>query len=167
MLKEAGVVDAGGAGFLLLLDSVLYVVDGSLCRSPSPTMERRERSAQRSTSVAATLGWRPAKLDVSEQRYEVMYFLDLPTTDRDFKEHWGAIGDSIVVVGGDGSGTATSTPTTIGAAIEVALDLGGRPKSIRVTDLFEEVDEEHANARPSSRHTRAGRVRVADGSAPR
>ena len=31
----------------------------------------------------------------------------------------------------------------IGAAIEVALDLGGRPKSIRVTDLFEEVDEEH------------------------
>src|SRR5690606_9982111 len=32
----------------------------------------------------------------------------------------------------------------IGAAIEVALDLGGRPRQIRVTDLFEEVAEEHA-----------------------
>ena len=32
----------------------------------------------------------------------------------------------------------------VGAAIEVALDLDGRPRTIRVTDLFEEVDEEHA-----------------------
>src|SRR3546814_15037376 len=28
VLKEAGVVDAGGAGFLLLLDALLHVVDG-------------------------------------------------------------------------------------------------------------------------------------------
>ena len=28
VLKDAGVVDAGGAGFLLLLDSALHVVDG-------------------------------------------------------------------------------------------------------------------------------------------
>jgi dihydroxyacetone kinase-like predicted kinase len=33
----------------------------------------------------------------------------------------------------------------IGATIEVALDLGGRPKQIRVTDLFEEIAEEHAH----------------------
>ncbi len=37
MLKDAGVVDAGGAGFLLLLDSVLYVVDGEPLPLPSPT----------------------------------------------------------------------------------------------------------------------------------
>ena len=35
VLKDAGVVDAGGAGFLLLLDSVLYVVDGE----PLPVAE--------------------------------------------------------------------------------------------------------------------------------
>jgi dihydroxyacetone kinase-like predicted kinase len=28
VLKDAGVVDAGGAGYLLFLDSALYVVDG-------------------------------------------------------------------------------------------------------------------------------------------
>ena len=32
----------------------------------------------------------------------------------------------------------------IGAAIEIALDLDGRPCQIRVTDLFEEVAAEHA-----------------------
>ena len=32
----------------------------------------------------------------------------------------------------------------IGAAIEAALDLDGRPRQIRVTDLFEEVADEHA-----------------------
>ncbi|MGB0111771.1 MAG: hypothetical protein WBP59_00985, partial [Ilumatobacteraceae bacterium] len=84
-------------------------------------------------------------LDVSEQRYEVMYFLDL-VDDRigDFKSGWGAIGDSIVVVGGDGLWNCHVHTNDIGAAIETALDLGGRPKQIRVSDLFEEVDEEHA-----------------------
>jgi dihydroxyacetone kinase-like predicted kinase len=74
-----------------------------------------------------------------------MYFLELPDERiRDFKEHWGAIGDSIVVVGGDGLWNCHVHTNEIGSAIEVALDLGGRPHSIRVSDLFEEVDEEHA-----------------------
>ncbi len=61
-----------------------------------------------------------------------------------FKQGWGAICDSIVVVGGDGIWNCHVHTNDIGAAIEVPLDLGGRPKQIRVTDLFEEVDEEHA-----------------------
>ncbi|MFP5486724.1 MAG: DAK2 domain-containing protein, partial [Acidimicrobiia bacterium] len=81
-----------------------------------------------------------------EQRYEVMYFLDLPDEHiQAFKEGWGAIGDSIVVVGGDGLWNCHVHTNDIGASIEVALDLGGRPKQIRVTDLFEEVADEHAH----------------------
>ena len=60
-------------------------------------------------------------------------------------EGWGAIGDSIVVVGGDGLWNCHVHTNDIGAAIEVALDLDGRPKQIRVTDLFEEVADEHAH----------------------
>ena len=41
MLKDAGVVDAGGAGFLLLLDAALHVVDGE----PLPEPRRRRRRA--------------------------------------------------------------------------------------------------------------------------
>ena len=74
-----------------------------------------------------------------------MYFLDLPTTgSTTFKQGWGEIGDSIVVVGGDGLWNCHVHTNDVGAAIEVALDLDGRPRKIRVTDLFEEVAEEHA-----------------------
>jgi DAK2 domain fusion protein YloV len=145
VLKDAGVVDAGGAGFLLLLDSVLHVVDGE----PLPVAEPDDGTAgpvgAAFDAVAHRHAENPGELDVSEQRYEVMYFLDLADEHiRDFKEHWGAIGDSIVVVGGDGLWNCHVHTNEIGAAIEVALDLGGRPHVIRVTDLFEEVDEEHA-----------------------
>ncbi len=145
VLKDAGVVDAGGAGFLLLLDSVLYVVDGE----PLPVAEPDDGTVGAVGAVFDAIAHRhaaaPGELDVSEQRYEVMYFLELADDRiRDFKSGWGAIGDSIVVVGGDGLWNCHVHTNEIGAAIEVALDLGGRPKTIRVSDLFEEVDEEHA-----------------------
>ena len=92
------------------------------------------------------------ELDVSEQRYEVMYLCDLADEHIEaFKQGWGAIGDSIVVVGGDGIWNCHVHTNDIGAAIEVALDLDGRPRQIRVTDLFEEIAVEHA-AREASMH---------------
>jgi dihydroxyacetone kinase-like predicted kinase len=75
----------------------------------------------------------------------VMYFVDLlDERIEDLKESWGEIGDSIVVVGGDGLWNCHVHTNDIGAAIEAALKLDGRPKQIRVTDLFEEMAEEHA-----------------------
>ncbi len=144
VLKDAGVVDAGGAGFLLLLDSLLYVVDGEPLPTPDPDDGAAGAVGAAFDLVAHRHADAPGELDVSEQRYEVMYFLDLADEHiRDFKERWGEIGDSIVVVGGDGLWNCHVHTNAIGSAIEVALDLGGRPKSIRVSDLFEEVDEEH------------------------
>ena len=141
VLKDAGVVDAGGAGFLLLLDSALFVVDGDPLPEPDegdgPNMEQLELVSRRHAMDGG--------VDVSELRYEVMYFVDL-VDDRiqDFKESWGEIGDSIVVVGGDGLWNCHVHTNDIGAAIESALKLDGRPSQIRVTDLFEEMAEEHA-----------------------
>ena len=141
VLKDAGVVDAGGAGFLLLLDSALFVVDGDPLPEPDegdgPNMEQLELVSRRHSMDGG--------VDVSELRYEVMYFVDL-VDDRiqEFKESWGEIGDSIVVVGGDGLWNCHVHTNDIGAAIESALKLDGRPSQIRVTDLFEEMAEEHA-----------------------
>ena len=141
VLKAAGVVDAGGAGFLLLLDSALHVVDGVPLPVPEefdgPSLEQLDEIAHRHTD---------GEVDVSELRYEVMYFMDLADESiQAFKESWGAIGGgSIVVVGGDGIWNCHVHTNDIGAAVEVALDLGGRPKQIRITDLFEEMAEEHA-----------------------
>jgi DAK2 domain fusion protein YloV len=150
VLKEAGVVDAGGAGFLLFLDAALHVVDGVALPEP-------EQDDGTGGAVAAAFDAHPparshsrqvggaGEVDVADQRYEVMYFLDLADERiEEFKQGWGAIGDSIVVVGGDGIWNCHVHTNDVGASIEVALDLDGRPKQIRVTDLFEEVDEEHA-----------------------
>jgi DAK2 domain fusion protein YloV len=137
VLKEAGVVDAGGAGFLLLLDAALYVVTAR----PLPVPELIDDISLDPLTFEKVAH----RGDVSELRYEVMYFCELPDERiDDFKSGWGEIGDSIVVVGGDGTWNCHVHTDDIGAAIEVALDLGGRPSKIRVTDLFGEVDEEHA-----------------------
>jgi len=141
VLKEAGVVDAGGAGFLLLMDAFIHVVTGESMPEPDetagPTPEQLDAVAQRHHEDGT--------VDVSELRYEVMFLLNLDDSRApDFKSAWGSLGDSIVVVGGDGLYNCHIHTNDIGATIEAPLLLGGMPKNIRVTDLFEEVAEEHA-----------------------
>ncbi len=140
VLKDAGVVDAGGAGFLLLLDAAIHVVDGEPLPEPEIVDENDAGGIANFDAVAHR-----GEGDVSDLRYEVMYFIDLPDENIEpFKQAWGEIGDSIVVVGGEGIWNCHVHTNDIGAAIEAAIDNGGRPHQIRVTDLFEEVAEEHA-----------------------
>ena len=125
-------VDAGGAGFLLLLDVAAHT-SSTAGRCPSPTTARSRADAavvaRRRTASTATHG------DVADLRYEVMYFLEAPDeTIPAFKDVWAGIGDSIVVVGGDGIWNCHIHTDDIGAAIEAAIDVG-RPRKIRVTDL--------------------------------
>ena len=61
VLKDAGVVDAGGAGYLLLLDSALHVVDGSPLPEPDesstvrpPSNSRRSPTAARGSTASST-----------------------------------------------------------------------------------------------------------------
>ena len=131
VLKEAGVVDAGGAGFLLLLHAILRVLDGR----ELPTPEKSERKPGLAHDVTQEGG-------ISELRYEVMYLLDAPDEDIDgFKNVWADLGDSIVVVGGDGLWNCHIHTDAIGEAIEAGIEIG-RPHKIRVSDLAEEVMEE-------------------------
>jgi len=140
VLKDAGVVDAGGAGFLLFLDSALHVVDGE------PLPEPENISGPNTEQLIAVMkrGEGDDVVDVSELRYEVMFLLEIDDTKSNaFKQKWGEVGDSIVVVGGEGLYNCHIHTNDIGAAIEAPISLGGRPHQIRVTDLFEEVAEEH------------------------
>jgi len=140
VLKDAGVVDAGGAGFLLFLDSALHVVDGE----PLPEPENIAGPNTEQLIAVMKRGEGDDVVDVSELRYEVMFLLEIDDTkSRAFKQKWGEVGDSIVVVGGDGLYNCHIHTNDIGAAIEAPIALGGRPHQIRVTDLFEEVAEEH------------------------
>jgi uncharacterized protein len=141
VLKDAGVVDAGGAGFMLFIDSALHVVAGDALPEPEDVAGP---SAQQLEAVSLRAGADGA-VDVSELRYEVMFLLNLDDSQhRAFMTAWGEIGDSIVVVGGEGLYNCHIHTNDIGAAIEAPLKLDGKPFNIRVTDLFEEMEEEHA-----------------------
>jgi DAK2 domain fusion protein YloV len=136
VLADAGVVDAGGAGFVLFLDALLHVLDGREVPAPAVGEGAVRSDAQ---LVHATADHEHG---VADLRYEVMYFLEAPDTSIPaFKDVWSGIGDSIVVVGGDGIWNCHIHTDDIGAAIEAAID-AGRPRNIRVTDLLEQVEEE-------------------------
>lgn len=136
VLAEAGVVDSGGTGLLLLFDAALNVLDGR--EIPAPVMPD-------GASIPEMAIDRPDDHDhnaLADLRYEVMFFLDAPDdTIEGFKDAWAGIGDSIVVVGGDGIWNCHVHTDDIGAAIECGIDVG-RPHKIRVTDLLEEVEEQ-------------------------
>jgi DAK2 domain fusion protein YloV len=137
VLKEAGVVDAGGAGLVLLLDALLHEVAGTPLPEPDATaVDGVAAMAEQLEHAHAVDG------DISGLRYEVMFFLEAPdTTIPAFKDVWAGIGDSIVVVGGDGIWNCHIHTDDIGASIEAAVDCG-RPRKIRITDLLEQVEEE-------------------------
>jgi DAK2 domain fusion protein YloV len=135
VLAEAGVVDAGGTGLLLLLDVLLNVADGR------PVPEPVEVEAPR-IDVLKGHADGDGHGDISDLRYEVMYLLEAADESIPaFKDVWAGIGDSIVVVGGDGIWNCHIHTDDIGASIEAAIGIG-RPTKIRVTDLIEQVEEE-------------------------
>jgi len=132
VLKEAGVVDAGGAGYLLLLSSFLHVADGR----PIPAPAEVPVGVDISGHIPIT-----GLTDVGELRYEVMFFLEVSDDMIDgFKDEWATLGDSIVVVGGDGLYNCHIHTDDIGGAIEAGIKQG-TPHTIRVTDLHEELGD--------------------------
>ncbi|HVB06422.1 MAG TPA: DAK2 domain-containing protein [Acidimicrobiales bacterium] len=154
VLAEAGVVDAGGAGLLLLFDALLEVAAG--VAAPA--------ELDLPATVLALLAGAPHEQEAAPQgalaglTYEVMYLLDSDDERMaPFKERWAAIGDSIVVVGGDGLWNCHIHTDDIGAAIEAGIE-AGRPREIRVTDLQHQVEEEAwVRAVPSAGAVGSGR----------
>ena len=134
VLKQAGVVDAGGAGFLLLLVAFLEEVTGEEVALPEAIF----RAAAVHLVPAAESG-----RDISTLRYEVMFLLrsDDETAGDRLRTGWDQLGDSIVVVGDGGVWNCHVHTDHIGAAIEAGTALG-RPERIKVTDLLEQAADE-------------------------
>ncbi len=144
VLAQAGVVDAGGAGYLLLFDALLTVVDGRPLPDPPDLPEEPAGWAGGPSGMDAAVeaSHGDAGGDIAGLRYEVMYLLEAADdTIPVFKEVWAGLGDSIVVVGGDGLWNCHIHTDDIGGAVEASLD-AGRPRNIRITDLLEQVEEE-------------------------
>ncbi|SDC63725.1 DAK2 domain-containing protein [Actinokineospora iranica] len=123
VLAEAGVVDAGGRGIVVLLDALVDVV------------------AQRPAGVGAAavhddepVGGVSREAGSDLFAYEVMYLLGESTEDAAgaLRERLVGLGDCVSVVSdGDGLWTVHVHCNDVGAAIEAGIE-AGRPRRIRV-----------------------------------
>ncbi len=149
VLRDAGVVDAGGKGFTLLLAALLEVVSGDAIPEPEVVNAPAVVTAHLAGDDCRACATRSC---ISSRRPD--------DTMPAFRDTWGAIGDSIVVVGGDGLWNCHIHTNDIGGAVEAGID-AGRPRKIRITDLIEQVEEERW-VREADVHGRPRRVRGAD-----
>ncbi len=150
VLRQAGVVDAGGTGLLLLLDAALFVA------AARPLPEPQAVAGPAPVVVEGDAA--PSAGDVADLRYEVMFLLEAEDAAVEgFRRAWADIGDSIVVVGGEGTWNCHIHTDDVGAAVEAGID-AGRPRQIRVSDLAGEVEEERwvREAAPAPQTTGSG-----------
>lgn len=143
VLADAGVVDSGGTGLLLLLHAALHVIDGREVPPASVTEAVADAGSVDDLKIVADQAHEAhGERSIADLRYEVMYLLNAPDESiAGFKAVWTDIGDSIVVVGGEGLYNCHIHTDDIGPAIEAAIQIG-QPSKIRVTDLLEELEEE-------------------------
>ncbi|GAA0922965.1 DAK2 domain-containing protein [Kribbella koreensis] len=125
VLRRAGVVDAGGAGLVVILGAMESVLSG---RAPAATSGVPARVAPQELPGAAG-----TDLDPDGPSYEVMYLLEAADEQiGDFRKQLAGLGDSVVVVGGDELWNVHVHTDDVGATIELGIGIG-RPYRIRVT----------------------------------
>lgn len=138
VLATAGVVDAGGRGLTVLLDAFDTVLTG---RRPLPAPRRVGEHHVPVPITPRVPG--PVSTDTpcregggtAADTYEVMYTLQAPDTEIPaLRERLADLGDSLVVVGGDGTWSVHVHVADAGAAIEAGLRVG-RASRISVTHL--------------------------------
>ncbi|MBA2614827.1 MAG: DAK2 domain-containing protein [Actinobacteria bacterium] len=131
LLREAGVVDAGGAGLLELLRGIAAHVRGeALAESASP---------------AEPLPLDAIHQELSRFRYCTSFFVEGPDADPDLLEReLGEFGDSVLVVGASGAVKAHFHTDEPGRALSLATALG----------VVEEVDIRNMHAQAAERTER-------------
>jgi hypothetical protein len=137
VLRRAGVVDAGGSGLLVLLETLEAFIAG---RTHRP---RRGRPPALPVVDLAHCD----DLDEEGPAYEVMYLLEAPDERlAALRSGLAELGDSLVVVGGNGLWHVHVHVDDPGAAIEHGLD-AGRPRRIRVAHFAEQIARRSARPR--------------------
>ena len=140
LLARAGVVDAGGRALVVVLDTTEHALTGRIAR---------ESSAPRAIPVPIPND----DLVPGGPSYEVMYLLDAEDEQIvPLRQALAGLGDSLVVVGGEGLWNVHVHVDDVGAAVEAGI-AAGRPYRIAVTHFADQI----AAAQPE----RTGRVVIA------
>lgn len=158
VLGDAGVVDAGGLGLVVILDALVLAVTGRPpIREPITLRVPPQRLLQPAAPSRKPI--RDGRLDCApaDQDYEVMYLVTHSTDSAiaELRARLDRLGDSIVIVGdGDGSWSVHVHCTDAGAAVEAGLS-AGKVHGIRVSSFL--VDARDQGLHLSGVRRRPGR----------
>ncbi|MFD8234151.1 DAK2 domain-containing protein [Streptomyces sp. NPDC059696] len=162
VLERAGVVDAGGRGLVAVLGALVETFTGERARGVVGTSATAFGGPASSPGPASSVGSAPVDGGTGEcdlagtgegtgsgpgegadgavavpgaegPAFEVIYLLDAEDTAVErLRERLDALGDSLVVVGGDGLWNVHVHVDDAGAAVEAGIE-AGRPHRIRIT----------------------------------
>ncbi len=155
-LARAGVVDAGGMGYVLVLEALERVIAGELATDPRPELGARLHPVELRVAahtdhdggvgVGRGDGGQP---EPGGPAYEVMYLLSDSAEEAvsRLRVRLDALGDSVLVVGDEDLWNVHVHVDDVGAAIEAGIE-AGRPHRVVVTHFG---DQQRARTTPSAR----------------
>ncbi|MDN5789590.1 MAG: DAK2 domain-containing protein [Micrococcales bacterium] len=145
VLARAGVVDAGGAGLVIIIEALERVcagedVDGS-AQLGTPDQQEHPWTRQPTTGCSVAADDLDGMQAAHIPEFEVMYLLADSTEDqiRELRQRLVELGDSVLVVGGDGLWNVHAHVDDAGGAVEAGL-AAGRPHRVRITSLSAESE---------------------------
>ncbi|MEV6477397.1 DAK2 domain-containing protein [Streptomyces sp. NPDC051657] len=161
VLGRAGVVDAGGRGLVTVLGALVETVTGQApVRGPRTGPGRTPAPVDGGSVVGLPVGGTPegaGPLDCPEDggagpAFEVIYLLEARDEQvARLRTRLDALGDSLVVVGGDGLWHVHVHVDDAGAAVEAGVE-AGRPYRIRITHFATESGHDlRVQAEPTQR----------------
>ncbi|MEU3515598.1 DAK2 domain-containing protein [Streptomyces sp. NPDC006654] len=154
VLERAGVVDAGGRGLVAVLGALVEAFTGE---TPAPFDGRAAGAGQVHARVDPVSD---ARADTCAEAaagpaFEVVYLLEAEEAAVDrLRTRLDALGDSLVVVGGDGLWNVHVHVDDAGAAVEAGVE-AGRPHRIRITHFGAEDAHAGGERTPRERVQRA------------
>ncbi|MEU6282479.1 DAK2 domain-containing protein [Streptomyces sp. NPDC047028] len=155
VLRRAGVVDAGGLGLVAVLGALVEAVTGEAPPDPAPHARVEANAVSQEPSFDAPSSQAPSSEAPSSEApssqapsegapcadgreeggpaFEVIYLLEAgDEAVARLRQRLDTLGDSLVVVGGDGLWNVHVHVDDAGAAVEAGVE-AGRPYRIRIT----------------------------------
>ncbi|MFE9612525.1 DAK2 domain-containing protein [Streptomyces sp. NPDC006012] len=182
VLERAGVVDAGGSGLVAVLAALVETFTGEAPGAAVPIRGPHARVAPESGAeppaapapapapayacLPAGAGEDTGHGDGAERSgpaYEVIYLLEAADTAVDrLRARLDRLGDSLVVVGGDGLWNVHVHVDDAGAAVEAGVE-AGRPYRIRITHFGQGDVRAHGGELPPRERVQRALVAVVPG----
>ncbi|MFI6022712.1 DAK2 domain-containing protein [Streptomyces sp. NPDC051287] len=160
-LERAGVVDAGGRGLVAVLGALLEAITGETPAVFDPYAHGAPPSAHARVDAVSDARAEACAERTTGPAFEVIYLLE--AEDRAvqrLRARLDALGDSLVVVGGDGLWNVHVHVDDAGAAVEAGVE-AGRPYRIRITHFG--AGDVHTGAEPPRERVQRAVVAVVPG----